>query len=144
MIHDCLSLVAAPQAFLLFSSKDSIRRVVFESVDELQVILPINNLNNILAIDYDIEENFVYWVDGDTKSIRAALQNGSKAKVIISGEDISPFDLAVDPYGHQLFWTDSKTNRINVYSLKRQQPIGVVVGGQDIYPRSIALYPEKG
>ena len=55
-----------------------------------------------------------------------------------------PFDLAVDPYGQQLYWTDAVSNSIKVYSLKNMTNLGVVFREENVYPRSIVLYPEKG
>ena len=118
--------------------------MLFESADRLDVFLPIRNLNDVLAIDYDVVDDIVYWIDGATNTIRGAFQNGTNVTVVISGTGVEPFDLAIDSYGRQLFWTDRARNTINVYSLKRKESIGVVVERKGEFPRSIVLYPERG
>ena len=45
------------------------------------------------------------------------------------GVKASPCDLAVDPYGAQLFWTDKEKNAIMAFSLKSKKPLGVVLDG---------------
>ena len=131
---------------MLFSTKTDIRRILFDSSHHLhvRVVLPIRGLMDVRAIDYDVISNLIYWIDNAAKEIRRAFQNGTNAKTIILGEDASPYDLAIDSHGQQLFWTDSVKNSINVYSLRKGVSLGVVFHERDVHPRSIVLYPEKG
>ena len=55
----------------------------------------------------------------------------------------APYDLAVDPYGRQLYWMDTASNSNKVYSLKNKTNLGVVFREENVHPRSIVLYPEK-
>jgi low density lipoprotein receptor-related protein 5/6 len=41
------------------------------------IVLPIHGLRNVKAIDYDPVERYMYWIDGRTKTIKRALDNGS-------------------------------------------------------------------
>ncbi|XP_068671663.1 low-density lipoprotein receptor-related protein 6-like [Montipora foliosa] len=135
----------APSVFMLFSTKTNIRRILIDSVDNLEVVLPVRDLENVVSIDYDINSHLVFWIDGGTnKSIKCAYQNGTNVKTLKINSDASPFDLAIDPYGQQLYWTDSVFNSINVYSLRHKTNMGAVFKKDDVYPRSIVLYPEKG
>ena len=127
---------------MLYSTKKSIRRILFNSTDNLDVFLPVRDLTDVLAIDYDINSDLVFWIDG--KKIRCAFQNGTNARTIKLDADASPFDLAIDSYGRQLYWTDSASNSINVYSLRNNTSVGVVFKEEHVYPRSIVLCPEKG
>lgn len=129
---------------MLYSTKKDIRRILFNSSDNLDVVLPVRGLTDVLAIDYDLNSHLVFWIDGATKTIRCAFQNGTDAKTIKLEDGASPYDLAIDSYGQQLFWTDSVSNRIKVYSLRNRTDMGVVFEKAGVYPRSIVLYPEKG
>ena len=104
----------------------------------------MRDLTDVLAIDYDINSNLIFWIDAKTKQIRCAFQNGTNAKAVVLSNDASPYDLAIDSYGQQLFWTDSATNAINIYSFRNRTNIGVVFKEDNVYPRSIVLHPEKG
>ena len=44
------------------------------------VVLPIQGLRNVKAIDYDPVERHIYWVDGRSKTIRRARDNGTKVR----------------------------------------------------------------
>ena len=129
---------------MLYSTKKDIRRILFNSSDNLDVVLPIRGLSDVQAIDYDINSHLVFWIDGTTKTIKCAFQNGTNVKTIQLDTGAVPYDLAVDPYGQQLYWTDSASNSIKVYSLKNKTNLGVVFREKNIYPRSIVLHPEKG
>ena len=143
-------LFAAPCLFRLYSTKKDIRRILFNSSDNLDVVLPVRGLSDIrglsdvLVIDYDINSHLVYWIDGTTNTIRCAFQNGTNMMVIKLNARAAPYDLAIDPYGRQLYWTDTASNSIKVYSLKNKTNLGVVFREENVHPRSIVLYPEKG
>jgi len=73
-----------------------------------------------------------------------ARQNGTGVQTLKLNKSASPFDLAIDPYGQLLYWTDSVSNSINVYSLRKKTNVGAVFKRDYVYPRSIVLYPEIG
>ena len=129
---------------MLYSTKKGIRRLLFNSSDHLDVVLPVRGLSDVMAIDYDIHSHLVFWIDRTTRTIRCAFQNGTNAKIIKLDTGAVPYDLAVDSYGQQLYWTDTASNSINVYSLRNKKNLGVVFREKNVYPRSIVLYPEKG
>ena len=85
--------VAAPEAFILFSQKVTISRMLIEDDNEPNIILPIHNLKNIKALAYDPVDKHVYWVDGRTKTIKRALDNGtsvsldSRKRILVNFQD---------------------------------------------------------
>ena len=97
-----------------------------------------------LPFDYDINSQLVFWIDGQTKQIMCARQNGTGVQTLKLNKNASPFDLAIDPYGQLLYWTDSVSNSINVYSLRNKTNVGAVFKRDYVYPRYIVLYPEIG
>ena len=129
---------------MLYSTRKNIRRILFNLSDNLDVVLPVRGLSDVLAIDYDINSHLVFWIDGTTKTIRCAFQNGTNPNIIKLDEGTVPYDLAVDPYGQQLYWTDTASNSIKVYSLKNKTNLGVVFREKNVFPRSIVLHPEEG
>ena len=129
---------------MLYSTIKSIHRFIFDSDDFAEVSLPVREISEVHSISYDINTEFVYWIDRTTNSIRRAYENGSRDSVVISGDNIAPFDLDIDPYGQQLYWTDEGRNEINVFSLKKMKDLGVVHSMKNEKPRFIVLYPVKG
>jgi len=59
----------------------------------------------------------------------------------VEGHRIDPYDLAVDPYGRMVYWTDTEHKVIAVTRTDGEN-IGTVV--DDVDARSIALAPEEG
>lgn len=51
-----------PTMFLLYSQRNSINRLIWETDDCPDVPLPVQNLRNIRAIEYDPVSQFLYWV----------------------------------------------------------------------------------
>ena len=120
--------------------------------DNLDVILPLRIRHEVRAVEYDLTNDMVYWIDGlwtDDRwkgSIMKSFANGSKVDKIISSdkeEFVSPLDIALDPYGKQLYWTDVVANSIKVTSLTTGVT-GTVVEVAGSSPRSIALDPKRG
>ncbi|XP_059148486.1 low-density lipoprotein receptor-related protein 6-like isoform X2 [Physella acuta] len=141
----------APKQYLLFSTRNTTIRLVTNpdaDVPSPEVVLPINGMKNIKAIDYDPVGEFIYWVEGKQKIIKRAHDNGTMITTVVNDPENSfqPFDIAIDPYGRTLYWTCSAHNVINVTRLDVvRSPIGIVLAASTNFkPRSIVLYPEKG
>jgi low density lipoprotein receptor-related protein 5/6 len=129
---------------MLYSTAESIHRFIFDSKDFPDISLPVRKIHNVIAISYDVNTQYVYWIDAKTNTIRRAFENGSDDTKVISASHIAPYDLAIDPYGQQLYWTDIIRDDINIFSLRTMKSLGVVMSKKNERPRSIVLYPEKG
>lgn len=68
-----------PSSFLLVSERGVISRLLTTDGPSasLDVALPINSLQNVRALAYDVHSAFIYWIDGQTKSICRAHDDGS-------------------------------------------------------------------
>ena len=55
-----------PDAFLLFTQNSDIKRMSL-AADHRVAQIPIKNVQKALAIDFDINDNKIYWADGDRK-----------------------------------------------------------------------------
>ncbi|XP_063231013.1 low-density lipoprotein receptor-related protein 6 isoform X2 [Bacillus rossius redtenbacheri] len=135
---------SAPQSFLLCALKGHISRLVPDSADCLDVILPIPGLKNVRAVEFDPVSQFLYWIDRRTQAVRRALDDGTRAGVFIPGGSHHPYDLAIDPYAQLLYWTCALADTINVTRLANGSAVGVVARAGAGKPRSIALHPERG
>ena len=99
------------------------------------------------SLALDLSHNKVYWANWDRSWIRRANLDGTSAEVFISSIYLdSPTDLAVDPDGSRLFWTDYKVGhggRIRyVYTDGRGGTWDLVTGLA--YPLGIDLDLERG
>lgn len=140
----------APESFLLVSQTSALTRLMPFGEDCPDVILPIQGLKVVKAVEFDPLTQLVYWIDSLKNVIRRARDNGSSASNVVGGRGGGPahhpIDLALDPISHLLFWTCAGTNAINVTRLDNTstQPLGAVVRGEELKPRLLAIHPIRG
>ncbi|KAI2662129.1 Low-density lipoprotein receptor-related protein 4 [Labeo rohita] len=100
--------------FLLFARRTDIRRISFDNEDKLDDVIPLADIRNAVALDWDSSERYIYWTDVTTDSINRAKWDGSKQEVVVDTSLESPAGLAIDWLTHKLYWTDAGTDRIEV------------------------------
>ena len=133
--------IAVPEAFLLFSNADDIRRISLETNNG--VVIPLLDIKEANAIDFNVHDMQIYWTDLTLKSINRAYLNGSNMEHLITVDLAYPDGLAVDWIAKNLFWTDSKLQRIEVSRLNGQHRKMLV--WMDLWePRELTLDPASG
>ena len=143
-----------PSSFLLFSQKNKISRLLLDPSmpDEVpDMVLPIKRARSIQAVSYDSVEGMIYWVDhgrGEQPArqvIRRSRDTGivDRVQLFDRQDRFLPYDLVVDPWTQTLYWTCANTNTINATRLgEKLRPLGpVLVGGDELQPRLLALHP---
>jgi len=72
--------VLVPHSFLLVSERAVIIRLATTDNPAMSpdVALSVSRLHNVRALAYDVNIDFIYWIDGRTKSIRRARDDGSQ------------------------------------------------------------------
>ncbi|XP_077995136.1 low-density lipoprotein receptor-related protein 6-like [Glandiceps talaboti] len=131
-----------PEAFLLFSKRDDIRRISLETNNK-DVVIPLNGVEEATALDFDINDNRIYWSDVSVKAISRAFMNGSALELVIEFGLEYPEGMAVDWVAHNIYWADTGTNRIEIARLDGSARR--VLLWQDIdNPRALALDPTEG
>ena len=63
-------MFSVPDEYILFASRGSIRRIALDLPDRTDVFLPLPDLNNVIAIDYDYARDRIYYTDVQTDLIR--------------------------------------------------------------------------
>ncbi|XP_076815785.1 low-density lipoprotein receptor-related protein 6-like [Clavelina lepadiformis] len=166
----------APSNFLLISQTKYISRIVFHTpAGEAAVIpgqthsrqtrsvsptaqpspdavIPVHEIKDACALDYDPIGKRLFWLDCGSGEIRSSRQNGTEMKVLLPGNTSQhqPYDFAVDPYSKLIYWTDALTNSINVMR-DTGEPMGTVLTIRhygrkriEIMPRKIAVDSKNG
>lgn len=73
------------QQFLLFAQRERICR--FDLAKQELQELPIKNLKNVIAIDFDMKNNCVYWADIVSDTIgRQCLDSGKQQEILVSSD----------------------------------------------------------
>ena len=68
--------IIGPVQFLLFAKKVDLRRISLDTPDLTDVILPVSNISQAVAIDFDPVDEFVYWSDDEKFEIKRSKMNG--------------------------------------------------------------------
>ncbi|ELK04590.1 Low-density lipoprotein receptor-related protein 1B [Pteropus alecto] len=101
-------------------------------------------LNNVIAIDFDYREEFIYWIDSNRPNgsrINRMCLNGSDIKVVHN--TAVPNALAVDWIGKNLYWSDTEKRIIEVSKLNGLYPT-ILVSKKLKFPRDLSLDPQAG
>ena len=136
--------------FLLYSGGKTIRRRTIDHADNFDVFLPLTIRHKVQALEYDPTTDMVYWIESSDqlgRVIYRSFQNGTKLEKIPTSDDrevlTSPLDIALDPYGKQLYWIDDISKAIKVTSLTKNA-VGILVSDENTNPLSISLDPKRG
>ena len=144
--------------FLMFARRTDIRVISFDTAIHSNVILPLNGLRSAIALDFDINQNQVFWSDVILDSISKFKMNskrkhsplfiyffspGKEQKVIASNNLEIPTGLAVDWINEKVYWTDAGTDKIEVSNFDGSQRSVVIWSGME-RPRDIVVDPSNG
>ncbi|XP_072320955.1 low-density lipoprotein receptor-related protein 4 isoform X2 [Eucyclogobius newberryi] len=129
--------------FLLFARRTDIRRVSFDTEDLSDYVIPLADVRNAVALDWNDKEGFIYWTDVTTDSINRAMWDGSKQEVVVDTSLESPAGLAIDWVTNKLYWTDAGTDRIEVSNADGSMRTVLIWENLD-RPRDIVVDPIGG
>ncbi|CAH0560791.1 unnamed protein product [Brassicogethes aeneus] len=136
-----------PSNFMIYSQRNLAVRLVPDTKECPEAVLPMQGLKAVKAIDFDPKDNYLYWIEGKSHSIKRLEASGNSANditMVVSGnEGVVPFDLAVDTIGRLLFWTCSAENIINITRLDNTISFGHLESKEDEKPRLIAIHVTK-
>lgn len=135
--------------FLLLAQKDRIVRFDLANPGVLEE-LPIRGLKNVIAIEFDIHNNCVYWADiiSDTIS-RQCLGNGTNQAEVLVETDLSSVEgMALDWVSNLLYFVDGMRQKIEVVrtDINYAGRMRHTILGPNVLqkPRGIALHPQAG
>lgn len=133
--------------FLLFAHRDKISR--YDLITNQVEDLPIVDLKNVIALDFDMKNNCVYWADIVLDTInRQCLNNGSKQEILVSNDLASVEGLAYDWISHNLYFVDGTRAKIEMIrtDLNHWGRMRHTILNQTVLhkPRGIALHPVAG
>lgn len=102
---------------LILALRTGLRKISLDTPDFSDIVVTKNNEDaNIVAVDFDPVDGFIYWTDLAHGLNRISLDGFHKETIVID-EVYQPDGIAVDHQGRNLFWTDNITKRIEVIRL---------------------------
>lgn len=133
--------------FLLFAQRENISR--YNLITGTLEPLPIKNLKNVIAIDFDMENNCVYWADINLDTInRQCFTNGSKLETLVSKDLASIEGMAYDWISKTLYFVDGTMSKIELIrtDINHSGRMRRTILDSKILkkPRGIAVHPVAG
>ena len=68
-------------SFALFARRTDIRIISFDTLNNLDSVLPLKDVRSAVAVDWDPVERFIYWTDVMADTINRARIDGSDQQV---------------------------------------------------------------
>lgn len=137
--HTCKRKDSTPP-WLIFTNKYYIRNM---SLDATHYSLMHQDLINVVALDFDVQEQRMYFCDVSAKTIFRSFVNGSGEKESVIRHDSHGLEgLAVDWVGRKLYWLDRHSKHLDVSELNGTNRKTLKAGIAD--PRAIAVHPRIG
>ncbi|XP_067144345.1 low-density lipoprotein receptor-related protein 4-like [Centruroides vittatus] len=131
------------QSYIIVARRTDIRRISLDVSYLADVVLPIKNLDNVIALDVDSVEEKIYWSDNGLDKIQRSNLDGTHVEdIVIHGLDTVD-GLAVDFHGRKIYWTDSGHNSIEVCELNGKFQKVLIWENLDS-PRAITLIYQMG
>ena len=103
--------------FLLFTSKNSVRRISMDTDDMNDVHLDIVDVQNAVSIDFEFKSQRIFYSDVNSDKIFSANFDGSDLKVVLTKNLVTADGVAVDWVAKNLYLTDTGRNVIEVCRL---------------------------
>ena len=105
----------------------------------------VSNLRSPIALDYNYDEQVVYYSDNFEHKIFVAKMSGSETpEVLVEGDGMDgPDDLAYDWINKYLFWTDGPRETVERYDFRSKERIVLFNDSLD-EPRPIVVHPFEG
>ncbi|XP_026730796.1 sortilin-related receptor isoform X2 [Trichoplusia ni] len=138
--------IGEPTEFMLVALGNKIARIdLFDN----STIYPVINERNIVAIEFDIKNNCIYWADIELDKIsRQCYSNGTAREVIIDKDLASIEGMAFDYISNVLFFVDGLRKKIEAVrtDMSHESRMRVTILDSKILsrPRGIAVHPKAG
>ncbi|CAH0551681.1 unnamed protein product [Brassicogethes aeneus] len=135
--------------FIYYSLNWELQGLALDGSNETQVLGPISRVLSATSIDFDVEEDTIYWADSDHGTVTRIKRDGTNRKQILEQTvlDNGPVDwltgLAVDWIGKNMFWCDSKRGVIEVAGVDGTKQ-HVLLSNDIGKPTSLVVDPIKG
>lgn len=141
--------VQEEQAFLLVAARQAILRFDLTNPDAGMQALPIPHLNLVIALDFDLANNCIFWSDvSDKKIYRLCFDGHHDVETLVENNLRSVEGLAFDWVSKNLYFVDGDLKtleviRTDISNFGRMRRTLLSSDTLD-NPRGIALHPYKG
>lgn len=134
--------------FLIVAQRDKISRIDIPSGKK--EVLPVLGLKNVIAIEFDMKHNCVFWADIQTDEIgRQCLNGNQSAEILVENGLASVEGMSYDWISELLFFVDGTRFKIEALSTsfepsKAKMRKTIIESGNLSKPRGIVVHPIAG
>lgn len=128
------------EPWVIFSNRYYLRNM---STDGHRYNLVKMDLKNVVALDFDYQEQSIYYADVGNKTINKIFINGTQDQNIVRHEAHGLEGLAVDWVGRKLYWLDRTSKHLDVSELDGRHR-KTIVGKGMTDPRAVVVHPRIG
>lgn len=134
--------------FLLVAQRETISRIDLRT--EKREVLPVHDLKNVIAIEFDMKNNCLYWADIVNDTIgRQCFKDGKSFPEILVETDLSSIEgMAYDWVSKVLYFVDGVKMRIQIIRTDLTtagRMRRTILGPSNLQkPRGIAVHPMMG
>ncbi|XP_066589021.1 sortilin-related receptor-like [Prorops nasuta] len=134
--------------FLLVAQREHISRI--DLVNQSLEVLPVHDLRNVIAIEFDLKNNCLYWADIVNDTIgRQCLSDGMHYPEILVETELSSIEgMAFDWVSNVLYFVDGVQMRIQIIrtDISNMGRMRRTILGPNVLqkPRGIAVHPMAG
>lgn len=136
------------EEFLIVAQRERINRIGLHNNELVEI--PVHGLRNVIAIDFDLKNNCLYWADIVTDTIgRQCLSNGGNYPEILVESNLASIEgMAYDWISNILYFVDGMRAKIEIIrtDIKHMGRMRKTIIGSDKLkkPRGIAVHPKSG
>ncbi|UYV74687.1 LRP4 [Cordylochernes scorpioides] len=131
-----------PSQFLVFACRGSLRRISLDTPDLTDVSLAVQDVYNVVAVDFHWGRQELIFADLSLDAIRVSGLSGESPRTVVTSQ-VAADGLAVDWVADNLYWTDSGRDSLSVARLDGTSRKTLLTEGL-AEPRAIAVLPRKG
>ncbi|XP_053307342.1 sortilin-related receptor isoform X2 [Spea bombifrons] len=129
--------------FILYAMRNAIYR--YDLLSGASEQLPLKDLRGAVALDFDYQNNCLYWADVTLDVIQRLCLNGSSGQEVIVRSGLETVEsLAFDPLSQLLFWVDARMKKIEVANTDGDLRLTILNSTVLERPRALALVPSEG
>ena len=130
------------EPWLIFSNRYYIRNL---TTDGKYLRIVKSELRNVVAIDFDIADNRIYYADVETRRIvRMNVSNPNASQEVLVRHQVNGLEgLAIDWVGKKMYWADRVIKELAVAELNGTSRMTLLRSGLS-EPRSVAVHPGTG
>ncbi|CAH0727121.1 unnamed protein product, partial [Brenthis ino] len=138
--------IEEPQEFMLVALRDKIAHI---DLSDNTTIIPVQGQRNIVAIEFDMKNNCIYWADIELDKISRQCFGRGQAQEVVVDTDLSSIEgMALDWISNVLFFVDGMRKKIEAVrtDLTNKGRLRATILNSKVLskPRGIAVHPKAG